>query len=383
MYVDVTDRKKAEEEMARLSSFPTLNPNPIVEIDFEGNVEYANPSAKTKFSNIEALGSKHPFLANYKSIIQIFNDKTANNIINEIKIGDNWYLQQYSKVPKSQCIRIYAIDITERKKAEDALILAKNRLVEEHTDLSRLQEISTRFVSQGNMQALLDDIVSAAIELTNSDMGNLQLVDEEGTLRIVAQRGFNKPFLDFFCAVNNESHSVCGAVLSCRKRVLVEDVTKSPIFVNTPALAVQLNAGVRAVQSTPLFTRSGEFLGVLSTHFREHHLPNESQLRLLDLLVREAADFIERTRNEQKLEEYSQNLEKLVEERTKQLKDSERLAAIGATAGMVGHDIRNPLQAITSDIYLAKTDLASTPDSEEKKNALESLARNRKERCLH
>ena len=66
-------------------------------------------------------------------------------------------------------------------------------------------------------------------------------------------------------------------------------------------------------------------------------------------------------------------MEKLVEERTKQLKDSERLAAIGATAGMVGHDIRNPLQAITSDVYLAKTELAYIPESEEKKNALESL----------
>ena len=84
-------------------------------------------------------------------------------------------------------------------------------------------------------------------------------------------------------------------------------------------------------------------------------------------------DITERKILEAKLEEYSKNLEKLVEERTKQLKDAERLAAIGATAGMVGHDIRNPLQAITSDIYLAKTDLASTPDSEEKKNAIESL----------
>ena len=62
-------------------------------------------------------------------------------------------------------------------------------------------------------------------------------------------------------------------------------------------------------------------------------------------------------------------MEELAEQRAKQLKDSERLAAIGATAGMVGHDIRNPLQAITSDVYLAKTELASTPDSEEKKNA--------------
>ena len=61
-------------------------------------------------------------------------------------------------------------------------------------------------------------------------------------------------------------------------------------------------------------------------------------------------------------------------ESAKKLKDAERLAAIGATAGMVGHDIRNPLQAITSDVFLAKGELASIPDCEEKKNALESLA---------
>jgi PAS domain S-box-containing protein len=84
-------------------------------------------------------------------------------------------------------------------------------------------------------------------------------------------------------------------------------------------------------------------------------------------------DITERKQAEETLEEYRNNLEKLVEERTKQLKDSERLAAIGATAGMVGHDIRNPLQAITSDVYLAKTELADLPDSEAKKNALESI----------
>jgi PAS domain S-box-containing protein len=57
----------------------------------------------------------------------------------------------------------------------------------------------------------------------------------------------------------------------------------------------------------------------------------------------------------------------------KKLKDAERLAAIGATAGMVGHDIRNPLQAITGDLYLAKTELVDVPDSLEKTNVLENL----------
>jgi signal transduction histidine kinase len=84
-------------------------------------------------------------------------------------------------------------------------------------------------------------------------------------------------------------------------------------------------------------------------------------------------DITERKTNQEKLKEYSENLEKLVEERSSQLRDSERLAAIGTTAGMVGHDIRNPLQAIVSDVYLAKSELASTPESEEKKNALDNL----------
>lgn len=84
-------------------------------------------------------------------------------------------------------------------------------------------------------------------------------------------------------------------------------------------------------------------------------------------------DISERKQNEKELELHRKHLEKLVEERTKQLKDTERLATIGATAGMVGHDIRNPLQAITSDVYLAKTELAALQESEETKNAIESL----------
>ena len=57
----------------------------------------------------------------------------------------------------------------------------------------------------------------------------------------------------------------------------------------------------------------------------------------------------------------------------KKLRDKERLAAVGATAGMVGHDIRNPLQSIVSSLYLIKNDLDNLPDSEEKNNSLIEL----------
>ena len=77
--------------------------------------------------------------------------------------------------------------------------------------------------------------------------------------------------------------------------------------------------------------------------------------------------------NEKELKAHYEHLEALVEERTKKLKDSERLAAIGETAGMVGHDIRNPLQSITGELYLARTSLESLPDTHAKEELNESI----------
>ena len=117
---------------------------------------------------------------------------------------------------------------------------------------------------------------------------------------------------------------------------------------------------------TDVQTKSGKIITVLSS---TETITLNGQKHLINTFI----DITMRKQMQAKLEEYSKHLEELVEERTKQLKDSERLAAIGATAGMVGHDIRNPLQAITGDVYLAKTELAEIPESEEKKNTLESL----------
>jgi PAS domain S-box-containing protein len=73
------------------------------------------------------------------------------------------------------------------------------------------------------------------------------------------------------------------------------------------------------------------------------------------------------------LEEYASQMEELAEQRAAQLKDAERLAAIGATAGMVGHDIRNPLQAILGDLYLAKEEIVGMPNDERKQAIDDSL----------
>jgi PAS domain S-box-containing protein len=84
-------------------------------------------------------------------------------------------------------------------------------------------------------------------------------------------------------------------------------------------------------------------------------------------------DITERKQIERQLENYAKNLEKLVEERTKQLQDAQRLATIGQTAGMIGHDIRNPLQTIAGELFLMLQETDTEPDSHYKKETQESL----------
>jgi len=51
---------------------------------------------------------------------------------------------------------------------------------------------------------------------------------------------------------------------------------------------------------------------------------------------------------------YLDGLEAEVEERTRLLRNAERMAAIGETAAMVGHDLRNPLQVIVGSLSFIK-----------------------------
>ncbi len=93
-------------------------------------------------------------------------------------------------------------------------------------------------------------------------------------------------------------------------------------------------------------------------------------------------DITDRKKSEQalkesqkKLKEYSDHLEELVEEKTKELKGAERMIAMGEIAAMVGHDLRNPLTGIAGAAYYIKTKLDPKRDKNIQK-MLEIIERN-------
>ncbi|HLN45544.1 MAG TPA: PAS domain S-box protein [Candidatus Sulfotelmatobacter sp.] len=84
-------------------------------------------------------------------------------------------------------------------------------------------------------------------------------------------------------------------------------------------------------------------------------------------------DITQRKVLEKKLQLYTEHLEELVNEKTQQLKASEQLAAIGQVAGMVGHDIKSPIQAITNELYLAKQAADNNTENKSLSEMLESI----------
>ena len=184
-------------------------------------------------------------------------------------------------------------DVTDRKQTQ---LLMKADL----EALTRIHELSEMSIRTPDIQPLLQEIMDAAVAIVGAKFGTLQLLKDD-SLRIVSHYGHQQPFLDFFASAENVA-SVCGEAMQRWERVIIEDVETSSLFVGTPSLDMMHKAGVRAVQSTPIVSRTGELFGILTTQWDVPYSP-EHDLWRIDLLARQAADTIEQARSISKLRE--------------------------------------------------------------------------------
>lgn len=121
IFRDITERKKTEAEIARLASFPAINPNPIFEADFGGVVSYMNAAAQRIFPDLKKQGKNHQLLSNWKQVSVKIRSSQSHRLVRETQIGEHWYSVQLHLVPETQKVRGYITHIDERKKIENKL----------------------------------------------------------------------------------------------------------------------------------------------------------------------------------------------------------------------------------------------------------------------
>ena len=173
--------------------------------------------------------------------------------------------------------------------------------------MRRLYDLQAKLAVETDLKAALGEIVAAAADFTGTDRGCVQLVSDDGErLEMFVFRGYGpeSPFIQHF--LKEGSKPACDAARQDQRRTIIDDVATFPALLDTEDRRVALIDGVRATQSTPMISRKGELVGVLSTQFRQPHRPSEPELKLIDMLAWTAADFVDRHLTEAALKRATQ-----------------------------------------------------------------------------
>ena len=317
---DAPNLTRAEEIRLRYAAIVESSDDAIIAKTLDGVISAWNPAAERMFgyTEREAIGQPITMLIPPDLL------EEEHEILRRLRAGERIDHYETVRVTRTgECLDVsltisplrdpagtvigcskIARDITKAKQAGAALWRSEQRLTREVAGAKTLQSISTRLISESTPESLYDQLLRAAMELMASDAACLQMLAADNTsLRLLAWTNFHPDCVPFWERVAVGVGSTCSKALSDNQRVVVTDVEACAFMAGTQELLEYRRAGVRAVQSTPLRSRTGRLLGMLSTHWRTPHTSTEEDFRFFDVLARQAADLIERALAEEAVRE--------------------------------------------------------------------------------
>jgi signal transduction histidine kinase len=260
-----------------------------------------------------------------------------------------------------------ALLFQERKRAEERI---------EHLNLvlSVIRNVNQLITREGNRDRLLQGACEVLIETRGYHNAWIALLDESEELVTTAEAGWGKDLLPLVQQLQR------GQLTDCVQKALEQSgsvVIKDPLSscADCPLSSIYGDRGAMTVR----MEYGGKVYGLLSVSIPRDVTTDEEEQALFEEVAEDIAFALhnvereeERRQAEEALKEYSERLEEMVEERTKELREAqeqlirkEKLAVLGQMAGGVGHELRNPLGAISNAIYFLNMVLEE-PDPEVK-----------------
>ena len=176
--------QQVSEELDHIASFPELNPAAIVEFDLSGHIHYLNPAARELFPDFQLKGLQHPVLVDLPDGVAVLQSEGKASRTDEVRFGDVWFQRVLHLVAGSRRVRVFVLDITERKRTEETLRRQKEYLAALH---NTTLDLSSRL----DLNDLLEALVKRAGQLLDTPHGFIYLDEPDTTddAREGAERG--------------------------------------------------------------------------------------------------------------------------------------------------------------------------------------------------
>lgn len=164
-------RHLAEEEIARLAKFPDESPNPVLRISSDGTILYSNKASRPvlkvwQFRRGEPLSGRwHQFVLDAL--------ESGRSGQTELECGERVYSLTFAPVVDASYVNVYALDVTQRKRAEE-------KLQWELAVSSALAELSGALIGASpSVEGIADIVLDCAKALTGSEHGYVSSIDPE------------------------------------------------------------------------------------------------------------------------------------------------------------------------------------------------------------
>jgi PAS domain S-box-containing protein len=324
---DITERKKAEEELIRLSSAVKMSTDSIVISDLGAKIIDVNEATLKMYSTDDKrdlIGK-----SSFDLIAPEEREKAFAGVREVLKKG---YLKsrEYhivtkddSRIPVDMSAAVMkdadgkpigfvgiSRDITERKKMEEAL--------------KRQRDIAITLSGVGDLSKALNRLFDNLLEIEEFDCAGFYLVDKDtGELDMITYRGLPDGFVEKVGHLDADSPYA---------KVVMEG---KPVYQKTSdfpqAIREDLQSdGILAVAAIPV-QYEGEVIGDLNLASHTHDEISAFTRHVLESVAAHIGETVVRARMEEKLREseeklrqYSEHLEELVQKRTEELLESER-----------------------------------------------------------